>query len=223
MNKHMIGPIIFGFLGIAILLWLGVWQVQRLGWKQEVLTEIESRIGADAVAVPALPTVVDHRFLSVLADGRLVGDEIHVLASNKDTGAGYRVIGVLQTDGRRILVDRGFIPIPAKNAVRGAREIAIAGNLHWPDEVDKYTPEPDLDANIWFARDVPAMAVALNTEPVMIVANFDTGDGVSAFPVNTTSIPNNHLNYAITWFLLALAWFGMTVFLLLRIKCQSIQ
>jgi len=220
-TRRMIGPLVLGVVGVAILLWLGAWQMQRMVWKQAVLAEIAVQVTAAPVSVPAAANARDHRFLTVQAQGRFTGEEIHVLASNRDTGAGYRVIAVLQGAGRRLLVDRGFIPTTAKELERPARDVTVTGNLHWPDEVDGYTPSPDLGAEIWFARDVPALAVALQTEPVMIVASSDTGDGVTAFPVNVASIPNNHLNYAITWFLLAAAWFGMTVFLLLRIKRQT--
>ena len=218
--KRIFGPLIVGVLGVGVLLWLGTWQIQRLAWKQAYLTEIEAQISADPVALPESANSEDHRFLAVTATGMLDGREIHVLASNRDTGAGYRVIAALDTGGRRILVDRGFIPIPAKNDARPAKFLTIAGNLDWPQEIDKYTPEPDLDANIWFARDVAALAVALDTEAVMIVARDDTGDGTMPFPVSTTSIPNKHWEYAIMWFLMAAVWFGMTVYLLWRIKRQ---
>ncbi|MEE9388558.1 MAG: SURF1 family protein [Paracoccaceae bacterium] len=223
MAKAMIGPLVFGVLGVALLLWLGSWQVQRLGWKQNVLAEIATQIAADPVSLPILPDASADRFLAVFAEGRFDSAEVHVLASNKDTGAGYRVIGVLLSDGRRIMVDRGFVGLTAKDDLRGGGQLQVVGNLHWPDEVDKYTPKTDGAANIWFARDVPAMALALNAEPVLIVASQATGDGVVPFPVNTASIPNNHLNYAITWFLLAAVWFGMTVYLLWRIKRQTNQ
>lgn len=218
----MIGPLILGVLGVAVLLWLGNWQIMRMGEKNVILAEIAAVAGADPVGVPLLPDPIGDRFLAVQARGKFEGSEIHVLASNRDTGAGYRIISVFVTQGRRLLVDRGFIPIKAKNDPRpGGAEVTVVGNLHWPDELDKYIPEPDLSAAIWFAREVPAMAANLGTEPVLIVARQPTGDNVRPFPVNIESIPNDHLNYAITWFLLAAAWFGMTVYLLLRIKRQA--
>lgn len=221
MFRRLVGPLVLGVVGVGILLLLGSWQVQRLSWKQAVLSEIERQIAASPVPVPETVSPIDHRFLAVTVSGRITGAEIHVLASNKDTGAGYRIISVLEFGERRFLLDRGFIPIADKSVIRSKRDIIVVGNLHWPDEIDSYTPEPDLAANIWFGRDVGAMAAALGTEPVLIVAGQDTGDGVTVFPVNTASIPNNHLNYAITWFLLALVWFGMTAYLVLRIKRQS--
>ena len=83
-----------------------------------------------------------------------------------------------------------------------------------------FTPEPE--GALWFARDVPAMARALEAEPLLIVAREITpGSAVTPLPVSTEGIPNDHLHYAITWFGLALVWLGMTVFLMWRIKRRT--
>jgi surfeit locus 1 family protein len=66
------------------------------------------------------------------------------------------------------------------------------------------------------------MAAALGTEPVLIVARTDTGDGITPLPVDTAGIPNNHLNYALTWFCLAAVWLGMTLLLLWRIRRRTV-
>jgi surfeit locus 1 family protein len=95
-------------------------------------------------------------------------------------------------------------------------QVKVTGNLNWPDDVDRFTPAPDGD--VWYARDVAAMAEKLGTEPVLVVARSDTGQGVEALPVTTSGIPNNHRNYAITWFSLAAIWAGMTLFALQRIR-----
>lgn len=221
MTKRMIFPLILGVAGVGILLWLGAWQMQRLEWKQAFLSQIEARISHQPIALPTNPNEQSDKFLAVSIQGHFDGAEIHVLASRKNIGAGYKVVSAfITTTGRRLLVDRGFIPIAAKHFDRTSEIISLTGNLHWPDEIDKYTPTPDTAANIWFARDVGAMAVHLGTEPLLIQASTDTGNGVEAFPVNTTSFPNDHLEYAITWFLLAGVWFVMTLYLLWRIKRQ---
>ena len=106
---------------------------------------------------------------------------------------------------------------------RPPTRLQIEGNLHWPDEKGSATPEPNLDENIWFARDVPAMAKALNTEPVLVVASFVRGDvqDVEPIPVAVEGIPNNHLSYAVQWFMIAAAWAGMTVALIWRIRQRT--
>ncbi|THD82209.1 SURF1 family protein [Aliigemmobacter aestuarii] len=222
MTRRMIPFLLFGLLGAAILIGLGTWQMQRLEWKRGILDQIDARIGAAPVALPATPDPAQDTFLPVTASGRFTGEGIEVLVSRKQIGAGVRVIQVLQTDdGRRILVDRGFVPEARRKDPRSATTATVTGNLHWPDEVDSYTPDPDLGRNLWFARDVPAMATALNSEPVLIIARSETGDGIEPMPVDSSGIPNDHLNYAITWYSLAVVWLGMTALYLWRIRQRN--
>ena len=222
MTRRMILPLLFGLVGCAILIALGSWQLQRLAWKQGILAQISARLTDTPVALPALPDPAGDKYLPVRVTGRFTGSEIDVLASLKEVGAGYRVIAAFRTDdGRMILIDRGFLPEDQRARPRLATTAVIVGTLHWPDETDSFTPPPDAAREIWFARDVPAMAAKLQTEPVLIVAREATGDGITPLPVDTQGIPNNHLNYALTWFSLAAVWAGMTLLLLWRIRRRT--
>ncbi len=220
---RFIFPLVAGLGGFAILIWLGVWQLQRLDWKEARLAAIDARIAAPAEALPASPDPARDAFMPVRVTGTFTGEGLEVLGSLRDLGPGYRVIAVLQTDtGRRVLVDRGMIGEDHHNDPRTVTVATVTGNLHWPDEVDSYTPPPDAGRNLWFARDVPAMARALNAEPVLIVAREATGDGIEPLPLDSSTIPNDHLNYAITWFSTAFVWLGMTALLVWRIRQRSL-
>ncbi len=222
MSRRMILPLLFGLVGAAILIGLGTWQVQRLHWKEGLIASAEAKIAMPAVALPTQPDPIADRYLSVTVQGRFLGPEAHVLTSIQGQGPGFLVIAAYQTDdGRRILVDRGFVPETAKTAPRPPREVAVTGNLNWPDDVNSATPPPDEGRGIWFGRDVAAMASALGTEPLMLIARSDTGDGVQAQPVSAT-FRNDHLGYAITWFSLAVVWLGMTVSYLWRIRRRNV-
>lgn len=212
-------PVLFGLCGMAVLISLGIWQLQRLAWKEAVLAEIDARIGAAPTALPATPDALADRFLPVTVAGRFTQDALDVLVSRKQIGPGFRVIAVLETDtGRRVMVDRGFVTDEARGLPRDVVAVEVTGNLVWPEEVDGFTPAPDAARGMWFARDVPAMAEALKAEPVLIVARSLTGDGIEPMPVDSSAVPNDHLNYAITWFLLAFVWAGMTGLLLWRMR-----
>lgn len=218
MTRRMIFPFLLGVIGAAILAGLGTWQVQRLGWKTEVLAGIEARMTAAPVAIPDAPDPATDNYRRVQAAGRLLDEELHVLITRKPDGPGFRVIRALYTDGRRILVDLGTVPEADKSAARPGGELRIEGNLIWPDETDGFTPDPDTNKNIWFARDVAPMAAALGTAPIMVVASAtDPALPPRPWPVGV-NIPNDHLQYAITWFSLMLIWIGMTGYLLWRIK-----
>ena len=210
-------PLLFGLVGTAILVWLGTWQLQRLAWKEGILSEIEERIGGPFQNIPSLASVDPERdrYTPVALVGEIGNEDLLVLVSQKRVGAGYRVISPYTlNDGRRILLDRGFTPVDQRDADRSriGEEVEVQGNLHWPDDRTSSTPENDVAGNTWFARDIEQMAEALGTEPLMVIArNMSPPDtGVTPLPVDTSGIPNDHLQYAITWFSLAVIWVIMT-------------
>ncbi len=219
--RRILFLLIFGVAGLGVLVSLGVWQVQRLAWKRDVLAEIENRISAAPEALPDQVSAETDKYLPVTISGEMEPGEIHVLVSVKQVGAGYRIIQSFSTGDRTILVDRGFVPTTAKQAERLTGPMEVTGNLHWPDEIDSYTPAPDIDDNIWFARDVSNLAAALGAEPVLLIARSSTDPNVTPLPVDTAGIPNDHLQYAITWFGLALVWAAMTGYFLWRSGARS--
>ncbi|MDH3263374.1 MAG: SURF1 family protein [Paracoccaceae bacterium] len=217
--RRLIFPLVFGLGGGAVLVALGLWQVDRLGQKRALVSAIEAQIAAAPGPLPEVPDAEDHRYLPVAVEGRFGEGEILVLSGRKGVGAGYRVIAPFETaKGRRILVDRGFLPEAAKAAPRPGGAARIEGNLDWPREADSFTPAPDRAQGLWFARDVASMAAALATEPVLLVLrdSSQTGLPLTPQPVDSAGIPNDHLEYAVTWFALALVWLGMTAYLLRR-------
>lgn len=219
---RLILPLIFGIAGVAVLLSLGFWQLSRLQEKEAVIAEIVARIGAPPVGLPEVAEVERDRYLPVVIEGRYTGEVAHVLASQRELGTGSRVIAVLEAEsGRRVLVDRGFLPDPARaGADFASGRVTLTGNLHWPRDTTDSTPPPDLGRGLWFSRAPGPLAAHLGTEPLLIVVRHD-GAGVAGLvtmPVTTIDIRNDHLEYAITWFLLALVWAGMTGFLLWRIR-----
>ncbi len=223
---RLILPVIFGLGGAALLVALGLWQLQRLEWKEGMIADMASRIGAPPIALPRDPDPSADNFVPVSLNGRVDGRPLRVLGAWREGGAGFRIIAPVETeDGRRVMVDLGIVPLD--NVDREAEvaltegPLEITGNLNWPDDLNPGTPDPD--GEIWFARDVDSMAETLGTERVMIVArNVVPEAGPVPVPVGLEGIPNNHLGYAIQWFGLALVWLGMTVFLLWRIRRRTI-
>ena len=212
--------IVIGVGGAAVLLWLGFWQMQRLSWKLDVIAQIDARIAAAPVALPAILDPQGDSYLPVEVSGTVGADYLRVLVSQKEIGAGYRIISVLDTGTRRVLVDRGFVPVARTDIPSHSGVVTVQGNLQWPQETDGFTPAPELDENIWFARDVAYMAEVLKAEPILVVAKKTSFNDAPVYPlpVDTAAIPNDHLSYAITWFSLAAIWVAMTLAFILRAR-----
>ena len=222
---RLILPALFGLAGFAVLVALGLWQLQRLDWKEGVIAEIEARIGADPVPLPDAPDALRDNFVPVTLTATVAGPPVRVLGAWRGAGTGFRIVAPVETGGRRVLVDFGVVPLDlADDAAptglpRGA--LTITGNLNWPDDANAGTPEPEGD--LWYARDVAALADALDTEPLLVVARSVSPPATPVpAPVGTEGIPNSHLGYAIQWFGLASVWLGMTLFLLWRIRRRTL-
>ena len=216
--RRFVGPLIIGLPGTVVLAALGVWQLQRLEWKEGILAEMDALLTGIPGSLEEAVTPEVVRFAPVRVSGTTTGEELHVLQATGQ-GAGYRLISAFETEASGlILLDEGFIASAAKDAVRPPRSLTIVGNVHIPDDVTSATPAPDRPANIWYGRDVAEMADALQTEPYyVVVRTVEVGERVAnPIPLDTSGVANNHLGYAVQWFGLALVWAGMTLFLLWR-------
>lgn len=205
--------------GTAILLSLGQWQVDRLVWKQSILEEIDGKISGLPQYLPSDVKETEHKYLPVQISGKIKGSFIKVMASQKFIGAGYRIVTPFELQkGNIILVDLGFIRHEFASKINLSGDLNITGNLHWPNEVDFFTPDPDQKNNVWFARDVNELSKELTTEPILVVAKSFSPSIVhlDPLPINTKNIPNNHKQYAITWFALAFIWLGMGLFFIYK-------
>jgi surfeit locus 1 family protein len=222
MKRGVAAAIVFGIAGVCVLVALGVWQLQRLTWKEAKIAELEQRMEAAPVAIPASPDRARDEFLRVRITGQVGAEAAHMLTSLKPYGPGYRVIvpvaeAVNGVGGRVVMTDLGYIPQAQKDRDFGVGQtVEVIGALYWPDETDGFTPKPDRTANIWFARDLDLMADALDAAPLMVVAEaHDLGEWPKARRLGI-NIPNDHLQYALTWFTLALVWGVMSAMLVRR-------
>ncbi len=233
-----IGLIATGVLGTIVLFALCLWQVQRLDWKEGVIATLSARLEAAPIPLPATFTPETQEFSRVTIKGRFEGApgshgyaDAPLLMSLRPHGPGYRVIQPFTlTDGRRVMVDRGFAPVDTKNEGGAAArpnpapeaEIEITGALRWPDEGGDDLPYGARD-NVWVNRDMAVMARVFDAEPVLIVAETSTAVGAWPIPqpIEAVNVANNHLEYAITWATLGFFWAAMTGWLIFRPQKSS--
>ena len=211
--SRLAGPLVIGLVGTGILVALGIWQVQRLAWKEALIARLEARLEAEPVPLPEAPDPARDRFLRVRLEGRLAAGAAYVLTTRRPHGPGYKAVAPLElADGRRVLVDLGYLPEAERGAAlpEPGTRIEGTGALFWPEQASS-TPAPDRERSIFFSRHVPPLAEALGTEPVLAVAG--QHDLPAPWPEPRrlgVDLPNNHRNYAITWFSLAVVWAVMS-------------
>jgi len=215
--------VIVSALGILILCGLGGWQLQRLAQKQTLLAEMDRRSMAKPIdlteAIGLHNSGENVEYLKISAKGRyLHDDEKHLIGVLDGNPAWEVVTPMLTADNTLVLVDRGLVPDgmrdPATRAENNpAADVEVAGVLRGHREQrGPFIPDNDIKANMWFWWDVPGMlestAMPLGAKPVPFVLHVLPAEGGNGFPRPVTlqaALRNNHLQYAITWFGLALA------------------
>jgi len=217
--RPRLAPTLFTVPALLILLGLGTWQVQRLHWKEGLIAQRAAMVAAPSIAPPqTLREAEANQFRHVADDGVLLNDNEIYLAATSDLGEpGYQVLTPLREPGGRIVfVNRGFIPLELKDPKkRSAGELSgtvhIVGLLRVPPlkKPTFFLPDNRPDLDLWFWVDLPAMAKAAgvpNAAPSYI--DVDKTPNPGGWPtggVTRLELPNDHLQYAITWYALAVA------------------
>ena len=222
--RALLWPALWTLLGFVLLCGLGIWQLQRLAWKEALIERIAAR--TEALPVPP-PTEREWAEVSGESDEyrpvRVTGTfrhdrealvyELLSEPAGKFSGPGYWVLTPLEAaSGETFFVNRGFVPIDRKDAAtrregQVAGAVTITGLLRLPEGRSWFTPADDPARQIWQARDPARIAKAYDlprTAPFFIDADATPNPGGLPQGGETKLVfPNNHLGYAITWFGLA--------------------
>lgn len=203
-------------VALAILIGLGTWQLQRRAEKHERLDQIAARSSAPAAPVEVLFAAGDYAaYRHATADGAFDhAKEAYVYAPRTDGGPtrqGFRVVVPFRlVSGGTILVDRGWVAEKLKDpASREAGQvegdIEVTGTLRPSSEPGTFTPPPHIASRTFYRRDSAAIAAAVNEtllRTLVLEATSAIDGGPEPYP-SDVNIPDNHLNYALTWYSLA--------------------
>lgn len=206
-RKPQLIPTVF-IIGATILLFgLGSWQVQRMQWKEGELAHIKDAQTKDALGtLPTDPTLPGIEYRAVALTGEFLNDKMfHMVGRPQGEGPGFYVVTpfLLDDDGRVILVNRGFAPEGRENPLEGPQNVRGILRPNRPHRM--FMPDNFVDKNVWFYEDLPAMSKIIGRPllPLLVEQTGTAEKGVYPTPSNgIITLRNDHLNYAITWFLL---------------------
>ena len=214
--------LILSLIVFSMLLSLGFWQLKRLTWKEELLATIETRIASSPSSLEEILTKFhageDVEYMPVYIEGNFQHSfERHFYATNNGV-PGWYVFTPLQFESSRIIfVNRGFVPVTLKLANQRKEsliggQVEVTGLVRVPPEKKPnfFTPDNQLEDNEFYWRNLKEMisSISLPTgdqvEPLFIDAKPNPNLVYPQGGTTLIKLPNNHLQYAITWFGLAL-------------------
>ena len=188
-----------------MLLSLGSWQLYRLNWKLNLLSEIENSLKNDPVE---LSKVDKKNYLRIKTSGIVdFNKQIYLYNLNESGKPGFEVINPIIINNENYLINRGWIPFNKKDKpeVNLINESNIVGTLKLQHEASTFKPDNDINKNYWFTlnREDIFKYTGKKFSDYIIYLN---GDYKLPKPkVITANISNTHKKYAITWFSMAIS------------------
>lgn len=220
MKRSVITASAFAAVSFVILCGFGVWQLERLRWKKQLIADLNGRVSLAPVALPAVPDQANDEFRRIRVRVQFAPGEQALVytpgsALRPDVpGAGYWVISPAKTERGTIVVNRGYVAPGARGNVGAAPlgDVEIVGALRWPEEGTFFTPRDEPANNIWYRRDPASIAAAKNwgaVAPFYVEQEAPQVSGAPKAGPLVVKLPNNHLQYAVTWFGLAASLLGV--------------
>jgi surfeit locus 1 family protein len=251
----LVWPTLATLVGLAVLVGLGTWQLERKRWKEDLLAKIAERVHAEPSSLislldeaeaslrqhlsaskqPAagLLAIGDVEYLHVFVRGHLLHEKEQYLYAPTPAGLGWHVYTPLEAAGGRwiVWINRGLVPDARRAPTtrpegQVAGEVEVRGLVRLPAVRGLFTPENDVQNNLWYWSDLPAMTAAAFPQalekpaegphrpaalPMVIEADAqpESPGGLPRGGVTRLELPNRHLEYAITWYGLALTLTGV--------------
>lgn len=223
--RPLLWPTLVSLPILVLCLGLSLWQMERREWKRDILDRIAANQSAPPVPLDVLLQAdpLRREYGRVSIAGTFLHDkEFHLAARSHDNDVGIQVVTPVVTErGAIVLFDRGWVPSTKKDpATRPAGQVAgrvqLTGVVRRAQVQGLFTPDDVPDKNVWFHVDVPRMRKLAGAAPDPVLDTFfleaDATPNPGGLPIGGQThldIPNDHLQYAITWFLIALALVGV--------------
>ncbi|MET1046899.1 MAG: SURF1 family protein [Hyphomicrobium sp.] len=228
----LIVPALLALALLPVLIGLGNWQWHRKAWKEALISRIETRRNAEPVSYPAVLSEYvrtgDVEYMHMRVTGTFdYGRERH-LYDPRTSSQGWDIFTLLIPEGGLppIFVNRGWVPEDLKDPSKRSEgqvpgPVTITGLVRLEQPKTSFAPDNDYAGNRWYWRDLVSMQWGPQGPPSTLQFNVDKSRAYAPFSLDadalpgnpggwpkggTTEInlPNNHLQYVVTWYGLAL-------------------
>ena len=220
--KPRLFPLFAFIVALSILLGLSGWQIKRLNWKTDLISQRISSFESDPISFVNMNQPEKNEFRKVFVDGQLLNEfEMYMPALSKRGNNGFHILVPLKTtSGKFIIYDTGWVPLKIKEKEK--RLLNISKNSQTFEAVIRtsgrkgyFQPDNDLNTNTWFFVEPELMSKYLKMDFENEYYLEATKNGPNGFPLgNQTRIylRNNHLQYALTWLMIACGLVGVFFF-----------
>lgn len=219
--KPKIFSSIVSFLALLIILSLAGWQIFRLQWKTNLINERIEAYESQSLSLSQLKNPSSEEFQRVFLKGKYLNDfEMYMPALSKNGNNGFHIIvPFLADNGEKFIFDTGWVPLKLKEKntrknYLNNRDGTVQAIIRLPGKKGRFQPDNEIQNNFWFFVEPELMSkyTGIKLEKKFYLEAFE--DGPNGYPLGNQTriyIRNNHLQYAITWFLIACGLAGVYI------------
>ena len=203
--KHKFLFSVFIIFFILVFIALGTWQIIRLGWKNNLILEIENSLKNPPVELTQSNKV---NYLKIKTSGSVDFEKQIYLYNLNDSGTpGFEVLNPISIDGENYLLNRGWIPFEKKDTpeINIIDQTNIIGTIKTQGRKNIFKPDNDLKENYWFSLNREDILKFTGKKFSKYIIYLDGNYQLPRPKIITANISNNHKKYAITWFSLAIS------------------
>lgn len=230
-------PVLVTVLLVGLCFGLGIWQIQRLAWKEGLIAELQAAQAGESITNADLPAdlsaLVEKNFYPVVLSGTFLHEqELHMVGRSIQGEPGFGIYTPfrLQNDDRLVLVHRGWVPQNQKNPQQRQGDayprdvVQIRGFISVPQGGSRFLPDHDVKGNVWFWPDTARINYEKNLNlPPLVIERVEEQTAAGTLPIARrgyeVELRNDHWHYALMWF--ALAASGLAIFVLYHRKPQQ--
>ncbi|PPR17064.1 MAG: hypothetical protein CFH33_00216 [Alphaproteobacteria bacterium MarineAlpha9_Bin3] len=210
-NKKLFSSLVYSSIAIIILVSLGTWQLERLRWKTDILTSMKTSLSLPPIDISneIIKNINNYSYRQIQLTGSyLYTNPLTIYSKVLNKKVGKHLVIPFKTQYGTILVNRGFIPKDYKIPVSSETEIIkINGMVKFQQSINYFTPQNNIFKNEWYYINIDEVSEYISL-PLLNFYIVEENNIEEEYPVGSQyniNIPNDHLQYAITWFSLALA------------------
>ena len=203
--KHKFLFSVFIIFFISVFIALGTWQIIRLGWKNNLILEIENSLKNPPVELTQSNKV---NYLKIKTSGSVDFEKQIYLYNLNDSGTpGFEVLNPISIDGENYLLNRGWIPFEKKDTpeINIIDQTNIIGTIKIQGRKNIFKPDNDLKENYWFSLNREDILKFTGKKFSKYIIYLDGNYQLPRPKKITANISNNHKKYAMTWFSLAIS------------------
>ncbi|MFL2889821.1 MAG: SURF1 family protein [Pelagibacteraceae bacterium] len=195
------------FLFITLFCSLGTWQLYRLEWKNDLISQIDRGLNSTPIKYSKN---IKKNYQRVIVEGQYdFENQIYLYSLNSKGQPGFDVISPFKTlGGDNILVNRGWIKKEMKNnpKINFINKNKIQGFVKKIAKKNIFKPENDIKKNIWFSINLNEIQeITGKSFPNFVLFLEDKSINLPAPKKISIDVPNNHLKYAITWYSISIS------------------